>query len=93
LHPRRFPVAARPDYLNALMEARQTTPGAITMYPRGKALKALGRLLREEDGPTSVEYAIMLALVLLASLTAVGGVRDWINTILNLFITEFDAAA
>jgi len=30
--------------------------------------------LKEEDGPTAVEYAIMLALIAVACLTAIGGV-------------------
>jgi pilus assembly protein Flp/PilA len=30
--------------------------------------------IKEEDGPTAVEYAVMLALIAVACLTAVGGV-------------------
>jgi pilus assembly protein Flp/PilA len=37
------------------------------------------RFLREEDGPTAVEYAVMLAAILmvcLAAITSVGGALD-----------------
>jgi pilus assembly protein Flp/PilA len=34
-------------------------------------VKALGRLLATEDGPTSVEYAVMLALILVGCITIV----------------------
>jgi pilus assembly protein Flp/PilA len=36
---------------------------------------AAGRFLREEDGPTAVEYAVMLALIIvvcIASITTLG---------------------
>jgi pilus assembly protein Flp/PilA len=32
------------------------------------------RLLKEEDGPTAVEYAVMLALILVAIVGAIGAV-------------------
>ena len=35
---------------------------------------AIAEFLREEDGPTSVEYAVMLALIVVVCLTAVGTV-------------------
>ncbi len=35
---------------------------------------AIVEFLREEDGPTSVEYAVMLALIVVVCLTAVGTV-------------------
>ncbi len=34
-------------------------------------LKLLKRLLREEDGPTAVEYAVLLALIVAACIGAV----------------------
>lgn len=34
-------------------------------------MKVLLRFLREEDGPTAVEYAVMLALILMAAFVAV----------------------
>ncbi len=35
-------------------------------------LWAIFTFLREEDGPTAVEYAVMLALIIVACLTSVG---------------------
>ena len=38
-------------------------------------IATVARFLREEDGPTAVEYAVMLALIIMvciASITAVG---------------------
>jgi pilus assembly protein Flp/PilA len=31
----------------------------------------LGRFLKEEDGPTAVEYAVMLALIIVVCITAI----------------------
>lgn len=33
--------------------------------------RRIGRFLAEEDGPTAVEYAVMLAMIILACLAAV----------------------
>jgi pilus assembly protein Flp/PilA len=38
------------------------------MLPLWRRIK---RLVRSEDGPTAVEYAVMLALILLVCLTAI----------------------
>ena len=34
------------------------------------------RLLREEDGPTAVEYAVMLALIIVACMAGVQALTD-----------------
>jgi pilus assembly protein Flp/PilA len=31
----------------------------------------IGRFLRDEDGPTAVEYAVMLALIIVVCITAI----------------------
>jgi pilus assembly protein Flp/PilA len=49
-------------------------------------LKLLKNLLREEDGPTAVEYAVMLALILVACLGAV-------NSMANATADSFDTSA
>lgn len=36
-----------------------------------KWLSRVVRLLREEDGPTAVEYAVMLALIVVVCITAI----------------------
>lgn len=43
----------------------------------------LKRFLKEEQGPTAVEYAIMLALVALAIALATPGIRDAVIAIFN----------
>jgi pilus assembly protein Flp/PilA len=46
-------------------------------------LARIHRLLVEEDGPTAVEYAVMLALVILVCLTAVKAIGTNTKTIFN----------
>ena len=46
----------------------------------------LRRLLVEEDGPTAVEYAVLLALIVVTCLTAV-------NTLANSTANSFDESA
>jgi pilus assembly protein Flp/PilA len=51
----------------------------------------LRRLLREEEGPTAVEYAVMLAMILAVCLVAIGSVgstasSEWGNNQANLNI-------
>ncbi len=36
--------------------------------------KKLHRFLASEDGPTAVEYAVMLALIVVVCLAAIGGI-------------------
>jgi pilus assembly protein Flp/PilA len=38
------------------------------------------RFLVSEDGPTAVEYAVMLALIIVVCLTAIGGIGTQANT-------------
>jgi pilus assembly protein Flp/PilA len=49
-------------------------------------IKLFKRLLREEDGPTAVEYAVMLALIVAA---CVGAVKSMANATGD----SFDASA
>ena len=46
---------------------------------RSLALK-LGRFLVSEDGPTAVEYAVMLALIIIVCLAAIGTIGTKANT-------------
>jgi pilus assembly protein Flp/PilA len=43
---------------------------------RGKPVRQLSKLavnfLKDEDGPTAVEYAVMLALIIVVCITAIG---------------------
>lgn len=63
--------------LRSFLIARTAGPGASpkTDYPRSATvtvhLDSLNRFLRNEDGPTAVEYSVMLALVVMACIAAV----------------------
>lgn len=41
--------------------------------------KRLIRFLKQEDGPTAVEYAVMLALIIVVCLTAIGTLGSQAN--------------
>jgi Flp pilus assembly pilin Flp len=42
---------------------------------------ALRRLLVEEDGPTTPEYAVLLCLIIVALIAAIEGLRDGITRV------------
>lgn len=46
-------------------------------------MKALINFHQNEDGPTAVEYAIMLALIIVVCLTAIGSVGTQSSAIWN----------
>lgn len=50
------------------------------------------RFLKSEDGPTAVEYAIMLALIVIVCLTAIQAIGDNANTAFNTIATEINAS-
>ena len=43
-------------------------------------VSATRRFLSSEDGPTAVEYAVMLALIVIVCLTAIGSIGSKANT-------------
>jgi len=45
-----------------------------------KLFRSIGGLIRREDGPTAVEYAVMLALVVLVCLVAIRTLGTNTNT-------------
>jgi pilus assembly protein Flp/PilA len=45
--------------------------------------KTLLRFLRSEDGPTAVEYAVMLALIIVACVVAIGSIGRNANVIFH----------
>jgi pilus assembly protein Flp/PilA len=45
--------------------------------------KALVHFLRAEDGPTAVEYAVMLALIIVVCITAIGALGSNANKIFS----------
>jgi pilus assembly protein Flp/PilA len=46
----------------------------------GSLLRPVVRFLRREDGPTSVEYAVMLALIIVVCIVAVTALGTKANT-------------
>jgi len=49
----------------------------------GRFIRAAVAFLKEESGPTAVEYAVMLALILLAVLAAVSTIGGHANNKFN----------
>ncbi len=50
------------------------------------------RFLQSEDGPTAVEYAIMLALIVIVCLTAIQAIGDNANTAFDTIAGEINAS-
>jgi pilus assembly protein Flp/PilA len=46
------------------------------------------RFLKSEDGPTAVEYAVMLALIVVVCLTAIQAIGTSANTTFNKVATS-----
>ncbi len=55
--------------------------------------KKMQRFLTSEDGPTAVEYAVMLALIVIVCLTAIGSIGSKANTAFNTVATSLAPAA
>jgi|GEM_PF-451679 len=56
---------------------RRQTAGEKTMR---KFIKNFVNFIKEEDGPTAVEYAVMLALIVVVCLGAIGTIGTSANT-------------
>lgn len=52
----------------------------------------LGRLLRDEDGATATEYAVMLVMILLVALATIVFLGDKVEDAFNEFATLFSNA-
>jgi pilus assembly protein Flp/PilA len=50
------------------------------------------RFLRSEDGPTAVEYAVMLALIIIVCLTAIQAIGSNANLTFNSVATKLQPA-
>jgi pilus assembly protein Flp/PilA len=55
-------------------------------------MQCLIRFLKSEDGPTAVEYAIMLALILLVIMVSVNQMQAKTGDVFNRCGTELDSA-
>ena len=56
-------------------------------------LDRLNRFLLSEDGPTAVEYAVMLALIIVVCLLAISSVGTAANTTFTNVATSIGAAS
>jgi pilus assembly protein Flp/PilA len=56
------------------LECREALARKIIANSRRNTMKKILRFLRADDGPTAVEYAVMLALIILICLAAVQSV-------------------
>ena len=54
--------------------SRASVRTSLARYDMKNIKTSIVNFIKEEDGPTAVEYAVMLALIAVACLTAVGGV-------------------
>jgi pilus assembly protein Flp/PilA len=54
---------------------------------------ATRRFLSSEDGPTAVEYAVMLALIVIVCLTAIGSIGSNANTTFSAVAASLTAAS
>jgi pilus assembly protein Flp/PilA len=52
----------------------------------------VARFLKSEDGPTAVEYAVMLALIIVVALTAISTVGTEASSMFDTVATELQAA-
>jgi pilus assembly protein Flp/PilA len=48
-----------------------------------QVLSMMSRFLRDEDGPTAVEYAVMLALIIVVCITAITTLGNNANSVFN----------
>lgn len=53
-----------------------------------KFATSLQKFLKSEDGPTAVEYAVMLALIVIVCLTAIQAIGTNANTTFNSVATQ-----
>jgi len=56
------------------------------------SLQAAIRFLREEDGPTTVEYAVVLSLILAVCIASIGQLANAVGNSFNSSSTSINAA-
>jgi len=75
----------------------KTAIGPRTIATSEDSMKSLAkkmqRFLTSEDGPTAVEYAVMLALIIIVCLTAIGQVGTKANTTFTNVAASMGATA
>jgi pilus assembly protein Flp/PilA len=68
------------------MSAKRHAAGSQNLYRKGHTMSLLHSVKRfviSEDGPTAVEYAVMLALIVVVCLTAIQAVGTNANNKFN----------
>jgi pilus assembly protein Flp/PilA len=64
--------------MSVISEFSGNVSDTVTLSPRGRIMiqfaNSVKRFLVSEDGPTAVEYAVMLALIIVVCLTAIQAV-------------------
>lgn len=58
-----------------------------------RILNHVGRFLKSEDGPTAVEYAVMLALIVIVCLTAIQAIGTNANATFNSIATTLPSGS
>lgn len=58
-----------------------------------KFAKKLQRFLKSEDGPTAVEYAVMLALIVIVCLTAIQSIGTNANATFQKVATQLQTSS
>jgi pilus assembly protein Flp/PilA len=59
---------------------RKGVSAGMEEYPMKSLAQKVQRFLVSEDGPTAVEYAVMLALIIIVCLTAISSIGTHANT-------------
>jgi len=55
--------------------------------------KKVQRFIKSEDGPTAVEYAVMLALIVIVCLTAIGNIGTNANATFGTIASSVGSAS
>ena len=68
----------------SFLSRRRTPQKGVRLTREERDMKnfadSIVNFLKEEDGPTAVEYAVMLALIVVVCLTAIGTIGTEANT-------------
>ena len=57
-----------------------------------KFLRTAKRFIKSEDGPTATEYAVMLALIIVACIATISLLGEQVNTLFGSVTTELATA-
>jgi pilus assembly protein Flp/PilA len=64
----------------AVLSVTSELPNHQTKDKGEKKMEKIKKFLKEEDGVTAIEYALIAAVITLGILLSVQGVRNWITT-------------